>query len=270
MLLNFSYTLRLLSFLFVAAVLCLPAFASDWVEDEELSDFYMNGVKHSGRRGPPPAGALPYVNQQPGSRAASPAGQYGIPPVANPPQMQAGTPGSSSGGSLIGKLGKSLIGIPKSLVDGTGDAVDNPRFWQGAGALAGIGANAYMANKYNRNNPGPYWNNPLNPISPYANPIGPYYNQYNRGLINPINPMFPYNQYNGLINPYNRYTPYNGLVNPYNRYNGLLPYNQNSPYIVPTNPNVYDWRNPANRYMDLRRGNLIQRPSRMGGVKLGQ
>ena len=266
---NSRKTIAALAALILLSYGTLPGLCSDWVEDEDMSEFYSRGVQRGVVGSPDPyaqqapsgdfdpdyghdpsqdgdssvyapggaqqfgfgGGVAPQFSEQFGSQQG---GFGGNQPMITSPPAAAVNQKPAGGGSWLGKLGKSIISIPKGLVDGTDDLMSSPGLWYGAGQLAGAGANAYMWNRYARNNPGLYngYYNPLNPLGggAYMNPY------YGGGLYgNPLNPLgyggYPYGSL-GYGNPYNPYgygmSPYrqfNPIANAYNEWN-----RQNSPY----------------------------------------
>ncbi len=239
---------HLLCALFALTVTLAPASAaSDWVEDDDLSDFYSHGVQGSNSQPSqvPRSFDDDSINQGmiPNDIGGSGgSGSYNQQPFV-PSQGAAVPPPQEKSGSFLGKLGKSIINIPKGFADDTGDVLGSPDFWQGAGALAGTGANLYMANRYMRNNPG-YWNNPINPYYPYGGGAGynPYYNNpyvYNgtlpgqiNGQVPNYNPASPWNS--PYMNPYNGFN--NGFNSPYGQYGGSF---NNSPFQFGFGPSPY-------------------------------
>lgn len=185
-------------------MLCPSAFAKDeWIEDDDLHDFYPQGVQrnqqyevpsHSPYDGDTQGGddgGVINIGGGMGTRMNSSMGggnvndgflnedgyfssNQGDVPIA-PPGGQMGNrypgrpmqqvPPKKKG--VLGKIGSMV----KAPFDTAGDFFGSPELWYGAGQLAGAGANMYM----NRNNP--YYNNP-------------YYNPY--GGMNPYSPYSPY------------------------------------------------------------------------------
>lgn len=277
---------KALSILFIfLAVQAAPALASDWVEDEEVEGFYSRGVQ---RNTPQPQGGdfAPQGSPVPQrSRMAVP--QSSVPSEFDDPEFSQGNmmngvdpypninrrPAPNQGfqptaqkKSVFGKaksLGKSIVKMPGDFFAGTGDMLDSPGFWQGAGALAGTGANAYMNYRYMKNNP--YYNslnpygvyNPYNPLNPYGSSpyLGGGYYPTGRisplgSLLNPLggyNPMGGYGAYNPLggygYNPYGTLNPYNSFGSPmYGSYN---PYGYGVPYgSVNPLPTAFSSLNP--------------------------
>ena len=173
--------LRIISFITIVFLMTASvAFASDWVDDEDLNGFYKHEVKKG--TGEPEPGYSEPVTRPPtyrtlgGSSTQSPmvtepgGSSYGgsmadfASPVTVPPMSTTGInpPASSQPAKkkgFFGKLGstvKSIAGIPADAVEGTGALLSSPLFWQSAGAIAGAGANAYMTHQYYKNNPGVY------------------------------------------------------------------------------------------------------------------
>jgi hypothetical protein len=228
-------------------MLCPPVVAADeWIEDEDLHDFYPQGAQRDRYEVP---SRSPYDNSpnddgeggmnedgffsssQQDVPIAPPGGQMGVPFNQNfRPNMQ--TPPKKKG--VLGKIGSMV----KAPFDAAGDFFGSPELWYGAGQLAGAGANMYM----NRNNPyyGGGWNNPYSPYSPYnlyGNPYGfngiggpyssfgyeplgmmnPFGMGYNLGpspyTYTPTYPYSPYSSYASGLRPNPMY-PGNGIYNP--------------------------------------------------------
>jgi len=163
----------------------LPATASDWVEEDDLSGFYQHGVKkvippqvqqedqireEYSSRDPqiqaPPGDPASY-SQMGGQMGGDPS--YGSPDGIDPASLspltvpyQPNMPGSGPGGapakkgffSRVGSLGKSLVRLPEEAAEGVGNTLSNPALWSTAGALAATGANSYMNYQLLKNNPG--------------------------------------------------------------------------------------------------------------------
>ncbi len=228
--------------------------ADDWVDDEEVHGFYKRGVQHSPgddyetAPGQVSGGGDDYHQPTPGEVGGS-GPNFGLNPdqynqgnMSFPqgnmsfPQSNAGTrsfqtPGQPPPKGILGKaksFGKSLVRVPKDIMMGTGDLLDDPGLWQSAGAVAGMGANAYMNYRMMKNNPfyGPYG-------SPYSMGLGTPY-----GSVNPYlgfgNSVFN-NPYMGLGTPY-------GSVNPYNMGFGNSVFN--NPYNMGFGNSVFN--NPYN------------------------
>lgn len=258
-----------LSLIFLLAAQAAPVLAAgdDWVEDDHVSGFYKKGII----RTPDDYETMPQ-DMQPGdmspsdgaSRFQMPDGSGGF---SNPQQFpnrmlqqdrgaQSPPPQPQEKG-FFGKaksLGKSIINTPKNLLNGTGDMLDDPGLWQSAGAVAGMGASAYMNMRR-----GPYYGG-YNPYglgygSPFGsvNPFGGFgYNPYGFGspfggvLGNPYGGIYgnPYggiygNPYGGLVggappygSPGNPYSPFN--VNPNTGFSGLGGTNSVNPYGMMT------------------------------------
>lgn len=175
-----------------------PAIASDWVEDDQLNGFYKHQVnKTSGQPEPGyqvPSNSKPTYrtlggnqNQSPsvfdtsngyqsgGSSTTQSMGNFASPLTvpANPTPYENNFSQQPKKKGFFGKLGsfgKSVAQLPADAVEGAGAMLSSPLFWQSAGALAGAGANAYMANQYYRNNPGIY--------NPYYGGFGGGYNPF--------------------------------------------------------------------------------------------
>ncbi len=195
--------------------------ADDWVDDDQVNGFYKKGIirTRDDYETPPqdmqPGDMEPDQQQQepddgannqsfrPGipSGFSNPAFNQGAPPnngqYAQPPQNKAKS-------SILGKLGKSIVSFPKNASNalmGDDGFFDNPGFWQGAGAVAGMGANSYLNYRVNRNNP--------------------YYGGYGSPLIGGgYNPYGGFG-YGGMGMPYSPYSPY-GSVNPYGGFGGSV------------------------------------------------
>lgn len=189
-------------------MLCPSAFAADeWIEDDDLHDFYPQGVRSDQYEVPSRSpydgdtqqsgdrGGVINIGGGMGSRMNSSMGggtggamndgflnedgyfssNQGDVPIA-PPGGQMGRPYPGRPMQQVPPKKKGVLGKIGSMVkapfDATGDFFGSPELWYGAGQLAGAGANMYM----NRNNP--YYNNR-------------YYNPYYGGL-NPYAPYSPY------------------------------------------------------------------------------
>lgn len=269
-----------LSLIFLLTAQVAPAIAADdWVDDEHVNGFYKKGII----RTPDDYETMPQ-DMAPGDMSPSPNSQYGgmpdqfgggssmqmgdqfgsqqfgsqqfgsqsgAQPMGNqrfgnrmPPPQNAAPPAQSK--SFLGKLGKSIINAPKAMLGGADDLFDDPGFWQSAGAVAGMGANAYL--NYKR---GPYYGgyNPYGYGSPYGsvNPFGFGYNPYGSIYGNPYGGIYG-NPYGGVLgsgifgNPYGRVlgNPYGGIGGigvPYGAYGGSI--GTPIPGGVSANPNNF-------------------------------
>ncbi len=245
---NRTFTLALIILLACQAA---PSFAADdWVDDEEVHGFYKRGVEHSPADdyetapGQVSGGGDDYQQQMP-SELGGPDPNFGL----NQSQFNQGTMPFSPGNGgapnrpfqapqpapkgFLGKaksFGKSLVKVPKDIMMGTGDLMDDPAFWQSAGAVAGMGTSAYMNYRFMKNNPNVY--GPFG--SPYTGLGTPY------GSVNP---------YLGFGN--SRYNPYLGFGSPYGSVNPLgfgSPFLGN-PYMNPLGG--YGSLNPLGGYGSL-------------------
>lgn len=199
--------------------------ADDWVDDDQVNGFYKKDIirTRDDYETPPqdmqpgdmeggyahqeldPDGIQPFSPSVPRGNFSNQGQPGGSPQYFQPPPQQ--------NKSFFGKaksLGKSIVTFPNRALMGDDGFFDNPGFWQGAGAVAGMGANTYLNYKMNRNNP--YYGG-------YGMPYGGY-NPYGYGVGMPYSPYSPYSS----VNPYGFGSvgnPYYG--NPYGS-NPLLPF----------------------------------------------
>ena len=145
-----------------------------------------------------------------------------------PAYQNQGEPQKKSLLSKIGSFGKSVARLPVDAVEGAGETLSNPYFWQGAGALAGAGANAYMNYQFMKNNPG-FYNNP------YYGGYGGY-GGYGYGAYDPYfgggYPGYGYGGYGG-------YGGFGGLYGGYGGYGGYNPYLSGRAYIPGSSLNSF-------------------------------
>lgn len=189
----------LASLIACTVLLCPPALAKDeWIEDDDLHDFYPQGVQRDQQYEVPSHSPYDRGSQYGDGGMGDGMGDGGMNdgfmnedgffssnqqnvPIA-PPGGQMGGPNRYSGRPMMqappkkkGVLGK-IGSMVKAPFDATGDFFSSPELWYGAGQLAGAGANMYR----NRNNP--YYNNPY--YNPYYGGLNPYapYSPYGMGL----------------------------------------------------------------------------------------
>lgn len=247
-----------------------PAIAAgdDWVEDDHVSGFYKKGIM----RTPDDYETPPQDMQSDGEMGnGQGASQFQMPDEfgsSNNPQfsnrmpqqnrMPQNTPPQPQPKGFMGKaksLGKSIINTPKNILNGTGDLMDDPGFWQSAGTVAGMGASAYMNMRrpyYGGYNPYGYgYGSPYGSVNPFGgfgyNPYGGFGGLGYGGLLgNPYGGIYgnPYggiygNPYGGLApnaapygSPGNPYSPFN--VNPNTGFSGLGGINSVNPYGMMT------------------------------------
>lgn len=192
--------------------------ADDWVDDDHVNGFYKKGIirtpddyetmpqdmqpgdMEGGNIRDP--GATGSMNQSLGS-PMYPGDFPSQRPPANTPPQYALPPQNKSFMSKAKSLGKSIVTFPNRALMGDDGFFDDPAFWQGAGAIAGMGANSYLNYQALKNNP--YYGR-------YGNPYGGF-NPYGYGGIGQ-----PYAgiglPYSGIGVPYSPFSPYSS-VNPY-------------------------------------------------------
>lgn len=256
-----------LSLIFLLTVQTAPVMAAgdDWVEDDHVSGFYKKGIM----RTPDDYETPPQDMQSDEMGSAQGASQFQMPDEFGSQQfsnrmpqqnrMPQNQPQQPQPKGFMGKaksLGKSIINTPKNILNGTDDLLDDPGFWQNAGAVAGMGASAYMNmrrgpyyggyNPYGYGYGSPYGSvNPLGGFgyNPYGglgglgyggvlgNPYGGFYgNPYAGTYGNPLGMIAPGSAPYG--SPANPYSPFN--VNPYTGYSGLGGINSVNPYGMMT------------------------------------
>jgi hypothetical protein len=193
--------------------------ADDWVDDDQVNGFYKKGIIRSRddyetppqdmRPGDIEDGSVQQQEPDDGGMNQSfnnpmqPQGNFSNqgPPAGNPQFTQ--PPPNKSFFGKAKSLGKSIVTFPNKALMGDDGFFDNPGFWQGAGAVAGMGANSYLNYKMNRNNP--YYG------GGYGLPYGGGYNPYG---------------YNGMGIPYSPYSS----INPYGFGGGIGNPNYGNPY----------------------------------------
>ncbi len=223
--------------------------ADDWVDDDQVNGFYKKDIiRTRDDYETPPQDMQPgdmeggYAQQEPddsGIQPFTPSTNRNFsnqgPPAGNPQYFQ---PPPQQNKSFLGKaksLGKSIVTFPNRALMGDDGFFDNPSFWQGAGAVAGMGANTYLNYRANRNNPYYGYGGFGSPYGGIGSPFGGY-NPYGYGYGGIGMPYSPYSS----INPYG----FGGSVgNPY--YGSPFGSNPLLPFGLPGQRLNFNGLNPA-------------------------